>query len=102
MLDVDVSHSLTSTNVISIGLKFTHNCLYQLWSINDWEWTRSLALQNIDWDAGLAELYAVNTGTYGLEVQYRGCAKVSAFDALAMHQVVCLYSLNSEKRRVPT
>ena len=50
--DVEVVDSQTSTDVISLGKKFTHNCFSRLRSINeylvfDWGWTRPLAWQNI-------------------------------------------------------
>ena len=49
--NVDVVGSQTSTEVISLGKKFTHNCLSRLRNINeylvfDWGWTRPLAWQN--------------------------------------------------------
>ena len=50
--DVEVVGSRTSTDVISLGEKFTHNCLSRLRSLNEylvfyWGWTRPLAWQNI-------------------------------------------------------
>ena len=50
--DVEVVGSWTSTDVILLSKKFTHNCLSTLKSINeypvfDWGRTRPLAWQNI-------------------------------------------------------
>ena len=61
--DVEVVGSQTSTDVISLGKKLTHNCLSRLKSVDeylvfDWGWTT----------AGLAEHHAVYTCTCGLEV----------------------------------
>ena len=49
--DIEVIGLRTSTDIISLHKKFTHNCLSRLRSINvylvfDWGWTRPLALQN--------------------------------------------------------
>ena len=54
ILDVEVIDSPTSTNVISLGKKFTHNCLSRLRSINeylvfDWGWTRPGSIYGYVW-----------------------------------------------------
>ena len=80
--DIEVVGSWTSTDVISLGKKFTHNCLSRLRSIIeylvfDWWWTRSMGCQNIThyirvcvvlWSSPMA------------------APKSVPFDALAMHQ----------------
>ena len=85
MWDVEVIGLQTSTDVISLGKKFTHNCLSRLSSINeylviDWGWTRPLAWQNITQHIRVC---------VDLRSSLAAVPKSVTFDALAMHQGVC-------------
>ena len=80
--DIEVVGSWTSTDVISLGKIFTHNCLSRLRSINehlvfDWGWTRSMCWQNsMHYIRVRVVLWSSPTAV----------PKSLPFDALAMHQ----------------
>ena len=80
--DIEVVGSWTSTDVISLGKKFTHNCLSQLRSINeyfvfDWGWTRWMGWQN--------SMHYIRVRVV-LWSSPTAAPKSVPFDAVAMHQ----------------
>ena len=80
--DIEVVGSWTSTDVISLGKKFTHNCLSRLRSINeylvfDWGWTRWMGWQNS------TQYIRVRVALWSSPT---AAPKSVPFDAVAMHQ----------------